>query len=395
MKYVTEYRDAALVGATLREIGRVTTRPWVIMEICGGQTHAIVRHGLDQLLPPAIELVHGPGCPVCVTPLELIDKALDIAARPNVIFTSYGDMLRVPGTDRDLFSVRAAGGAVRVVYSPLDAVKIAQANPDKEVVFFAIGFETTAPANAMSVVQARALGLKNYSVLVSHVCVPPAMHAILGSPHNRVQGFLAAGHVSAVMGYWEYPPIAAQYGVPIVVTGFEPLDVAQGILATVRQLEAGRHEVENAYSRAVTFEGNIPAQRVIEQVFEVRDRQWRGIGVIPASGWGLRAEYADFDAERRWDVSSIRPQESPLCIAGQILQGLKKPHDCTAFGVQCTPESPLGATMVSSEGACAAYYRYGRHLSSDELRVTSDEFGTAPHSPTLHSSPVTRHSSLP
>ena len=382
MKYVTEYRDAALVGATLREIGRTVTRPWVIKEICGGQTHAIVRHGLDQLLPPQIELVHGPGCPVCVTPLELIDKALDIAARPNVIFTSYGDMLRVPGTGRDLFSVRATGGDVRVVYSPLDAVKIAQANPDKEVVFFAIGFETTAPANAMSVVQARALGLKNYSVLVSHVCVPPAMHAILGSPQNRVQGFLAAGHVCAVMGYWEYPPIAAQYGVPIVVTGFEPLDVAQGILATVRQLEAGRHEVENAYGRAVTFEGNIPAQRVIEQVFEVRDRQWRGIGLIPASGWGLRAEYAEFDAERRWDVSDIHPQESPLCIAGQILQGLKKPHDCAAFGVHCTPESPLGATMVSSEGACAAYYRYGRHLSSDELGVTSDEFRT---SPTRHS----------
>ena len=395
MKYVTEYRDAELVGATIREIGRTVTRPWTIMEICGGQTHAIVRHGIDQLLPPQIELVHGPGCPVCVTPLELIDKALDIAARPNVIFTSYGDMLRVPGTGRDLFAVRAAGGDVRVVYSPLDAVKIAQANPDKQVVFFAIGFETTAPANAMSVVQARALGLKNYSVLVSHVCVPPAMHAILGSPHNRVQGFLAAGHVCAVMGYWEYPPIAAQYGVPIVVTGFEPLDVAQGILATVRQLEAGRHEVENAYGRAVTFEGNIPAQRVLEQVFEVRDRQWRGIGLIPASGWGLRAEYAEFDAERRWDVSDIHPQESPLCIAGQILQGLKKPHDCPAFGIQCTPESPLGATMVSSEGACAAYYRYGRHLSSDELRVTSDEFRTAPHSPTLHSSPVTRHSSLP
>ena len=376
MKYVTEYRDAELVGATIREIGRTVGRqksphPWVIMEICGGQTHAIVRHGIDQLLPPEIELVHGPGCPVCVTPLELIDKALDIAARPNVIFTSYGDMLRVPGTGRDLFAVRAAGGDVRVVYSPLDAVKIAQANPDKQVVFFAIGFETTAPANAMSVVQARALGLKNYSVLVSHVCVPPAMHAILGSPHNRVQGFLAAGHVCAVMGYWEYPPIAAQYGVPIVVTGFEPLDVAQGILATVRQLEAGRHEVENAYGRAVTFEGNIPAQRVLEQVFEVRDRQWRGIGLIPASGWGLRAEYAEFDAERRWDVSDIHPQESPLCIAGQILQGLKKPHDCPAFGIQCTPESPLGATMVSSEGACAAYYRYGRHLESYELGITN------------------------
>jgi len=371
MKYVTEYRDAELVAATMREIRRAVTRPWVIMEMCGGQTHAIVRHGIDQLLPPEIELVHGPGCPVCVTPLELIDKALDIAARPNVIFTSYGDMLRVPGTGRDLFSVRAAGGDVRVVYSPLDAVKIAQANPDKEVVFFAIGFETTAPANAMSVLQARALGLTNYSVLVSHVCVPPAMHAILGSPLNRVQGFLAAGHVCAVMGYWEYPPIAAQYGVPIAVTGFEPLDIAQGILSTVRQLEAGTHNVENAYARAVTFAGNVPAQRVIEQVFEVRDRPWRGIGLIPASGWGLRAEYAAFDAERRWDVGEIRTQESPLCIAGQILQGLKKPHDCPAFGRQCTPESPLGATMVSAEGACAAYYKYGKHLDIYQLGITN------------------------
>jgi hydrogenase expression/formation protein HypD len=372
MKFVTEYRDAELVQATLREIRRTVTRPWVIMEICGGQTHAIVRHGIDLLLPPEIELVHGPGCPVCVTPLEQIDRALAIAARPDVIFTSYGDMLRVPGSDRDLFAVRAAGGDVRVVYSPLDAVKIAQANPDKEVVFFAIGFETTAPANAMSVVQARALGVTNFSVLGSHVCVPPAMHAILGSPHNRVQGFLAAGHVCAIMGYWEYPPIAEQYGVPMAVTGFEPLDVVQGVLETVRLLEAGRAEVVNPYSRAVTFEGNIPAQRVIEQVFEVRDRQWRGIGLIPASGWGLRREFADFDAEQRFDVGGIRPAESPLCIAGQILQGLKKPHDCTAFGTLCTPETPLGATMVSSEGACAAYYKYGRHLDGialDEITV--------------------------
>ena len=369
MKYVTEYRDAELVQTAIREIGRTVTRPWVIMEICGGQTHAIVRHGIDQLLPPEIELVHGPGCPVCVTPLELIDKALDIAARPNVIFTSYGDMLRVPGSGRDLFAVRATGGDVRVVYSPLDAVKIAQANPDKEVVFFAIGFETTAPANAMSVLQARALGLKNFSVLVSHVCVPPAMHAILGSPLNRVQGFLAAGHVNAVMGYWEYPALAEKYHVPIVVTGFEPLDVATGILAVVRQLEAGRAEVENAYGRAVTFTGNVPAQQVIEQVFEVRDRQWRGVGLIPASGWGLQPAFAGFDAEARFDVGDIHTQESPVCIAGQILQGLKKPHDCPAFGNQCTPESPLGATMVSSEGACAAYYRYGRHLENYELGI--------------------------
>ena len=358
MKHVTEYRDAKLVQATLRDIERTVTQPWVIMEICGGQTHAIVRHGIDQLLPPEIELVHGPGCPVCVTPLELIDKALTIASRPDVIFTSYGDMLRVPGSQRDLFTVRAAGGDVRVVYSPLDAVKLAQENPDKEVVFFAIGFETTAPANAMSVLQAQALGLDNYSVLVSHVCVPPAMHAILSSPHNRVQGFLAAGHVCSVMGYAQYPPIAKQYGVPIVVTGFEPLDVAQGILKTVRQLEEGRAEVENAYGRATNYEGNRPAQQVIRQVFEPRDRKWRGIGAIPQSGWGLRPELAAFDAEKRFNVGGIDTEESPLCISGLILQGLRKPHDCAAFGKECTPTHPLGATMVSSEGACAAYYRY-------------------------------------
>lgn len=367
MKYVTEYRDAELVGAVIREIHHTVTQPWTIMEICGGQTHAIVRHGIDQLLPPEIELVHGPGCPVCVTPLELIDRALAIAAQQNVIFTSYGDMLRVPGSDRDLFAVRAMGGDVRVVYSPLDAVKIAQANPDKEVVFFAIGFETTAPANAMSVLQARSLGLTNFSVLVSHVCVPPAMHAILNAPTNRVQGFLAAGHVNAVMGYWEYPAIAERYRVPIVVTGFEPLDVATGILAVVRQLENGRAKVENAYGRAVTFAGNAPAQKTIDQVFEIRDRRWRGIGSIPASGWGLRPEFADFDAELRFNVGDIQTQESPLCIAGQILQGLNKPYDCPAFGKECTPESPLGATMVSAEGACAAYYRYGRHLDDISL----------------------------
>ncbi len=366
MRYVSEYRDAGLVRGVLEDIRRAATRPWVLMEICGGQTHAIVRHGIDQLLPPEIELVHGPGCPVCVTPLELIDKALAIASQPGVIFTSYGDMLRVPGSGRDLFSVRASGGDVRVVYSPLDAVKIARQNPDRQVVFFAIGFETTAPPNAMSVVQAKALGLKNYSVLVSHVCVPPAMHAILGSPDNRVQGFLAAGHVCAVMGYWEYEPIAEKYGVPIVVTGFEPLDIVQGILVAVRQLEQGRVGVENAYPRAVRREGNQPAQALIRKVFEPCDRKWRGIGTIPTSGWRLRPEYAEFDAERRFDVRAIQSEESPLCIAGQILQGLKKPHDCPAFGQACTPERPLGATMVSAEGACAAYYQYGRHLVSAE-----------------------------
>ena len=360
MKFVDEYRDAALVKKSAAELHRITTRPWVLMEICGGQTHAIMHYGIDQLLPPEIELVHGPGCPVCVTPLEQIDKALEIASRPDVIFTSYGDMLRVPGSTKDLFSIRAAGGDVRVVYSPLDAVKLAQTHPDKQVVFFAIGFETTAPANAMSVVQAKALGLKNFSVLVSHVRVPPAMHAILGSPRNRVQGFLAAGHVNAVMGYWEYPPIAEQYKTPMVVTGFEPLDIMQGILQTVQQLEDGRFTVENAYKRAVTFEGNKPAQAVINQVFQECDRKWRGIGTIPQSGWCLRPGFADFNAEIRFDVAAIHPEESPLCISGLILQGLKKPNQCPAFGKECTPEHPLGATMVSGEGACAAYYRYRR-----------------------------------
>lgn len=361
MKYVTEYRDAKLVHGVLEEIRHTVTRPWTLMEICGGQTHAIVRHGIDQLLPSQVELVHGPGCPVCVTPLELIDKALAIASRPDVIFTSYGDMLRVPGSGRDLFSVRAMGGDVRVVYSPLDAVKLAQQNPDKQVVFFAIGFETTAPANAMSVLQARALGVQNYSVLVSHACVPPAMHAILSAPLNRVQGFLAAGHVSAVMGYWEYPPLAEKYQVPIVVTGFEPLDIAQGVLTLVQMLEQGRVGVENAYVRAVTFQGNLPAQQVIGQVLELCDRKWRGIGTIPMSGWRLRPEFREYDAEARFDLGEIHTHESPSCIAGKILQGLAKPHDCPVFGTTCTPERPLGATMVSSEGACAAYYKYGRH----------------------------------
>ena len=360
MKYVTEYRDATLVRGVVDEIRRVVTRPWVLMEICGGQTHSIVRYGLDQILPPLIELVHGPGCPVCVTPLELIDKALLIASQPDVIFCSYGDMLRVPGSDRDLFSVKAAGGQVRVVYSPLDAVEIACQNPDKQVVFFAIGFETTAPPNVMSVIKARALGLKNYSILVSHVRVPPAMHAILGSPDCRVQGFLLAGHVCTVMGYHEYPSLAEKYRVPMAVTGFEPLDMAQGILYTVRMLEEGRVAVENAYPRSVSFEGNPAAQAAIHQVFEDCDRTWRGIGMIPMSGWRLREEFAAFDAEKRFDVGAIQTKESPLCIAGQILVGMKKPHDCSAFGKECTPEHPLGATMVSSEGACAAYYKYGR-----------------------------------
>ena len=360
MKYVAEYRDAELVRGVIDQIARTVTRSWTLMEICGGQTHAIMRHGIDQLLPDEIELVHGPGCPVCVTPLEQIDRALAIAAKPDVIFCSYGDMLRVPGSSEDLFSIRAAGGDVRVIYTPLDAVKIAQDNPDKEVVFFAIGFETTAPANVMSVMQAKMLGVTNFSVLVSHVRVPPALHAILGSPHNRVQGFLLAGHVCAVMGYWEYPEIATQYGIPMALTGFEPLDIVQGILANVQQLEAGRVDIENSYPRAVTFEGNKPAQKMIAKIFRECDRKWRGIGEIPMSGWELRPEFDAFNAEKRFDVSAITTEESPLCIAGQVLQGLKKPHDCSAFGKECIPEHPLGATMVSTEGACAAYYKYGR-----------------------------------
>jgi hydrogenase expression/formation protein HypD len=331
------------------------------MEVCGGQTHSIMRYGIDQLLPKQIELVHGPGCPVCVTPLEVIDRALAIAARPDVIFASFGDMLRVPGSTTDLFQIKAKGGDVRIVYSPLDALQIARDNPGKQVVFFAVGFETTAPANGMAVFQARREGLKNFSILVSHVLVPPAIIALLGDPENRVQGFLAAGHVCAVMGYREYEPLAEKYRVPIVVTGFEPLDIVNGILACVRQLEAGRAEVENAYPRAVLREGNVAAQKLIAQVFEVCNRKWRGIGEIPASGWRLRDEFRDLDAEQKFDVGDLRVNESPLCISGLVLQGRKKPNECVAFGKQCTPAKPLGATMVSTEGACAAYYRYARH----------------------------------
>ena len=360
MKYVDEYRDAAAVHAVLDQIRATITRPWVLMEICGGQTHSILRHGIDQLLPPELELVHGPGCPVCVTPLELIDQALAIASRPEVIFCSFGDMLRVPGSDKDLFRVKAQGGDVRVLYSPLDALKIAQENPDREVVFFGVGFETTAPANAMVVAQARQAQISNFSVLVSHVRVPPAIHAILSSPSNRVQGFLAAGHVCAVMGYWEYHPLAEQFGAPIVVTGFEPLDIVQGILMAVQQLESGRGEVGNAYGRAVTEMGNPEAQRIIAQVFQECDRKWRGIGQIPGSGWALRPEFSPFDAALRFDTGDIIVHESPLCRAGEVLQGLLKPQGCSAFGQECTPRHPLGAPMVSAEGACAAYFSYGR-----------------------------------
>ena len=367
MTIQSRFRDPKLIQGIVDQIAKIITRPWSIMEICGGQTHAIMQSGLDQLLPPEIELLHGPGCPVCVTSLELIDKALAIASKPGVIFTTYGDMLRVPGSRNDLFSIRAAGGDVRVVYSPLDAIRIAQANPDKEVVFFAIGFETTAPPNLASVLQAKALGLENFSILVSQVCVPPAMHAILGATGNRVQGFLAAGHVCAVMGYWEYLPIAKQYHIPIVVTGFEPLDLVQGIYMTVRQLETGLAEVENAYSRAVTLEGNIHAQEMIHSIYEVCDRQWRGIGMIPMSGWRLKPEFSKYDAEQRFQVGKIQTRESEICIAGLVLQGRKKPFECPAFGTLCTPENPLGATMVSSEGACSAYYRYANYAKNEDI----------------------------
>jgi hydrogenase expression/formation protein HypD len=367
MKYLTEFRNGEIARAQAREIHALVTRPWKIMEVCGGQTHSIIRNGIDQMLPAGIEMIHGPGCPVCVTPLELIDKALAIAAQPGVVFCSFGDMLRVPGTEGDLFQVKGRGGDVRVVYSPLDALELAARHPDKQVVFFGVGFETTAPANAMSVHQARRRGLKNFSLLVSHVLVPPAIEAIMNSPGNEVQAFLAAGHVCSVMGYWEYPPLAEKYGIPIVVTGFEPLDLLDGIRRAVRQLEAGRHEAENAYDRVVTFRGNVPAQRLLAEVFEVTDRAWRGIGVIPKSGWRLNAAYREFDAEERFRIGGIHTRESPLCRSGDVLRGAIKPAQCPAFGKECTPRHPLGATMVSSEGACAAYYNYGRFLPADEL----------------------------
>jgi hydrogenase expression/formation protein HypD len=364
MKFVDEYRDAQIAGRLIEEIHRVTTRPWNLMEVCGGQTHTLVKQGIDEALPTGVRMIHGPGCPVCVTPLEQIDKALAIAARPDVIFTSYGDMLRVPGSTTDLLSLKARGADVRIVYSPLDAVRIAHANPDRQVVFFAIGFETTAPANAMAVWQAKQLGLDNFSVLVSHVLVPPAMEAILQSPSNQVQAFLAAGHVCAVMGWTEYEPIAARYHVPIVITGFEPLDLLEGVLMAIRQLEEGRAVVENQYARAVRREGNRAAQETVFRVFEVGDRKWRGIGLIPASGYRLRPEFARFDAERRFDVGDIETAEHPACIAGAILQGTKTPLDCTAYGVLCNPQRPLGAPMVSSEGVCSAYHAAGRGVAA-------------------------------
>lgn len=359
MKYVDEYRDGDVAGALVREIAATATRPWVLMEVCGGQTHSIVRYGLDRLVPQ-VELVHGPGCPVCVTPLEMIDRAHAIASRPEVIFASFGDMLRVPGSRGDLLRLRSQGADVRVVYSPLDAVTLARKHPDREVVFFGIGFETTAPANAMAILQAHREKLANFSMLLSHVLVPPAIASILQAPGNRVQGFLGPGHVCAIMGFREYEALTARYKVPIVVSGFEPIDLLQGILLAVRQLEAGRAEVENQYARTVTRDGNPPGRALLREVFDVVDRKWRGVGAIPKSGFRIRHEYRAHDAERKFPVGEIVTCESSMCISGLVLRGLKRPSECGAFGRQCTPETPLGATMVSSEGACAAYFQYGR-----------------------------------
>jgi len=371
MKFIDEYRDGDAAQKLTHAIHSITRGNWTLMEVCGGQTHAIVKFGIDELLPDGVELVHGPGCPVCVTPLELIDKAVTIASRPDVIFCSFGDMLRVPGSEMDLFMVKAAGGDVRIVYSPLDAVKIARENPQKEVVFFAVGFETTAPANAMAVWQAKKEAIRNFSILVSHVLVPPAIEAVLSSPQCRVQGFLAAGHVCTVMGYTEYVPIAEKYRVPIVVTGFEPVDILQGVYMCVKQLEEGRFEVENQYARSVRMEGNLPARTRVEEVFRVVPRKWRGVGEIPESGLGLTKEYEEYDAELKFDVAEYTADEPEECISGLVLQGIRKPAECPEFGAQCTPEHPLGATMVSNEGACAAYYRYRKDEIAASRAVTA------------------------
>jgi hydrogenase expression/formation protein HypD len=365
MKYIDEYRDARIARALAAEIARRVTRPWVLMEICGGQTHTIMRYGLDELLPREVELVHGPGCPVCVTPLEVVDRAIQIASLPNVTLVSYGDMLRVPGSRTDLFHVKAGGGDVRIAYSPMQALKIAAANPHRQVVFLGIGFETTAPANAMAVWQAAREGLRNFSMLASHVLVPPAIRMLLEAPRHRVQGFIAPGHVCTVMGYRQYSELSRDFHVPIVVGGFEPLDLLTAISMLVAQLEEGRAEVENQYARSVSREGNLAAQQIMERVFEVCDRKWRGIGVIPQSGLRLRDEFAAFDAEKIFAASEEPAAEPAECISALVLQGLKKPGDCSAFGIRCTPDAPMGAPMVSAEGACAAYYQYRRHTSQE------------------------------
>ena len=358
MKFLTEYRNPEIVREYLGEIHRITTRDWSIMEVCGGQTHSLVKNGILDLLPKGIRMVHGPGCPVCVTPLHLIDHAVYLAETEGAILCSFGDMLRVPGSKKSLLQAKAEGADVRILYSPLEAVTLARENPGRQVVFFAVGFETTAPANALSVVHAAEQGLSNYSILTSHVLVPPAIEAVLNDEEAAIQGFLAAGHVCTVMGYTEYEPIAARYKVPIVVTGFEPVDLLQGILMAIRQLEEGRHEVENQYTRVVRREGNPGARKVLEKVFEVKDREWRGIGSIPVSGYELREEYAAFDAKRKFGAPAEKARESELCMAGQVLKGIIKPQQCPQFGKACTPSTPLGAPMVSSEGACAAYYHF-------------------------------------
>ena len=371
MKFVDEFRDGPAARRYADAIAQLVTRPWTVMEVCGGQTHAIVKFGIDQLLPAGVTLVHGPGCPVCVTPVGLIDKAIEVALRPEVIFTSFGDMARVPGSQTNLLAAKARSADLRLVYSPLDALEVARANPTKQIVFFAVGFETTAPATAMAVHAARQQGIDNFSLLVAHVLVPPAMTAILGSPSNRIQGFLAAGHVCTVMGYQEYLPIARKYGVPIVVTGFEPVDILQGLYMCLRQLEEGRAEVENQYTRAVQPSGNRTARNLIGEIFEVVPRQWRGVGDIAQSGLGLAPAYAAFDAERRFGVATARDEQAGMCISGQVLQGTAKPADCPAFATRCTPDHPLGAPMVSSEGACAAYFRYRRHAPETAIDKTS------------------------
>src|SRR6478672_473225 len=369
MKYLDEYRDARVALALAKEVAECTTKPWVLMEICCGHTHTIMRYGLDELLPANINLVHGPGCPVCVTPLEVIDKALALALRPEVILVSYGDMLRVPGSNSDLFRAKAQGADVRVAYSPTEAVKIARANPDRKVVFLAIGFETTAPANAMAAWRAKREGLKNLSLLVSHVLVPPAIRALLATPENRVQGFIAPGHVCTIVGYSEYESLVRDFNIPIVVGGFEPVDLLEAVLMLVKQLERGETRVENQYVRSVTYKGNERAQEVVREVFEVADQKWRGIGMIPNSGLRLRDAFADYDANKIFDLQLISADEPAECISAQVLQGLKKPTDCPAFAMRCTPENPLGAPMVSSEGACAAYYHYRRHAVQGGVKI--------------------------
>ena len=364
MKYVDEYRDPKIALAIADKISVKVTRPWVLMEVCGGQTHTLMRYGIDELLPREVELVHGPGCPVCVTPLDMVDRAIRTASIPGVIFVSYGDMLRVPGSQSDLFRAKANGADVRVAYSPMDALQIARANSDHQVVFFGVGFETTAPANAMAVWQAKREGLKNFSMLVSHVLVPPAMRLILNSSLNRVQGFIAPGHVCTVMGFREYEDLVNEFHVPIVVGGFEPLDLLEAIFMLVAQLEERRAEIENQYARSVNYDGNLTAQAVMREVFEVSDRNWRGIGAIAESGYRLREEYAAFDAERLFGLEDVKAEEPQECISALVLQGLKKPIDCPAFGNRCTPMTPLGAPMVSTEGACAAYHQYRRHATN-------------------------------